>query len=173
MRCVNHSRTAAEGSFEWTKGETSAFRCASGCKAFRPWHVAGPMNPPSLKLVVLPEILAVSRLEASGPIPDWAKGEGFLSISRTRDELSVICEERFVPEGAHASKGWRAFKIVGPLDLDLVGILVSVAVPLAQSGVGILPIATYETDYVLVRDEQLAESVKALRFAGFDVVVES
>jgi hypothetical protein len=128
------------------------------------------MNPSFLKLVILPEVLAVSRLEANTPIPDWAIGESFLSISRTRDELSVICEERFVPEETHASRGWRAFKIVGPLDLDLVGILVSVAVPLAQSGIGILPIATYETDYVLVRDEQLVESVKALCFAGFDVV---
>ena len=128
------------------------------------------MNPPSLKLVILPQVLAVSRFEASAPIPGWAIGESFLSISRTQDELSVICEEQFVPEGTHASHGWRALKIVSPLDMDLVGILVSVAVPLAQSGVGILPIATYETDYVLVRDEQLAESIKALRFAGFDVV---
>ena len=62
------------------------------------------------------------------------------------------------------------FKIEGPLDLDLVGILVSVAVPLAQSNISILPIATYETDYVLVRDRQLVDAVKALRFAGFDVV---
>ena len=54
--------------------------------------------------------------------------------------------------------------------MDLVGILVSVAVPLAQSNIGILPIATYETDYVLVRDLQLVDAVKALRFAGFDVV---
>jgi hypothetical protein len=61
-------------------------------------------------------------------------------------------------------------KIEGPLDLDLVGILVSVAAPLAQSNIGVLPIATYETDYVLVRDRQLVDAVKALRFAGFDVV---
>jgi uncharacterized protein len=127
------------------------------------------MDRPSLKLIVLPEILAVSRHEASVPIPDWVKGESFMSISRTRDELSVICEERFLPESVHASRGWRAFKIVGPLDLDLVGILVSVAVPLAQSGISILPIGTYETDYVLVREEHLTESCKALRFAGFDV----
>ena len=124
------------------------------------------MNPPLLKLVILPERLAVCRLDAKAPIPDWAMGESFLSISRTRDELSVICEDRFVPGGTHASRGWRGFKIEGPLDLDLV----SVAVPLAQSNIGILPLATYETDYVLVRDRQLADAVKALRFAGFDVV---
>jgi uncharacterized protein len=128
------------------------------------------MNPPLLRLVVLPERLAVCRLDAKSPIPEWAAGESFLSISRTREELCIICEDLFVPEGTHASRGWRGFKIEGPLDLDLVGILVSVAVPLAQSNIGILPIATYETDYVLVRDRQLVDAIKALRFAGFDVV---
>jgi hypothetical protein len=70
------------------------------------------------------------------------------------------------------SRGWRGFKILGPLDLDLVGSLVSVAVPLAQSNIGILPIGTFETDYVLVRDRQLGDAVKALRFAGFEVAEE-
>ena len=128
------------------------------------------MNPPLLKLVILAERLAVCRLDANGPIPEWAAGECFLSISRTRDELSVICEEHFVPAGVQASRGWRGLKIVGPLDLDLVGSLVSVAVPLAQSNIGILPIGTFETDYILVRDRQLADAIKALRFAGFQVV---
>ena len=128
------------------------------------------MNPPLLKLIILAQRLAVCRLDVNAPIPEWAGGESFLSISRTRDELSVICEEHLVPAGIQASRGWRGFKIVGPLDLDLVGILVSVAVPLAQSNVGILPVGTYETDYVLVRDRQLKDAIKALRFAGFDVV---
>ncbi|MBV8224994.1 MAG: ACT domain-containing protein [Verrucomicrobia bacterium] len=128
------------------------------------------MNRPLLKLVILAERLAVCRLDAGAPIPDWAGGESFLSITRTRDELSVICEEHFVPSGVYASRGWRGFKIVGPLDLDLVGILVSVAVPLAQSNIGVLPVGTYDTDYVLVRDRQLNDAIKALRFAGFDVV---
>ena len=133
-------------------------------------HVAGPMNPPLLKLVILAERLAVCRLGANAPIPEWATGECFLSISRTRDELSVICEEHFVPAGVQASRGWRGLKIVGPLDVDLVGSLVSVAVPLAQSNIGILPVGTFETDYILVRERQLADAIKALRFAGFEVV---
>jgi uncharacterized protein len=131
------------------------------------------MNPPLLKLIILAERLAVCRLDPHAAIPEWATGESFLSINRTRDELSVICEEHFVPAGVQASRGWRGFKIVGPLELDLVGSLVSVAVPLAHSSIGILPIGTYETDYVLVRDRQLSDAVKALRFAGFDVVGEA
>jgi uncharacterized protein len=128
------------------------------------------MNPPLLKLVILAERLAVCRLDTHASIPEWATGEAFLSISRTRDELSVICEEHFVPAGVQASRGWRGLKIVGPLDLDLVGSLVSVTVPLAQSNIGILPIGTFETDYVLVRDRQLGDAVKALLFAGFEVI---
>jgi len=69
------------------------------------------MNPPLLKLVVLRERLAVCRLDAKAPIPEWATGEAFLSISRTPDELSVICEDRFVPDGTRASRGWQGFKI--------------------------------------------------------------
>ena len=99
------------------------------------------MNPPLLKLVILAERLAVCRLDTKAPIPEWAAGESFLSISRTRDELSVICEEHFVPAGVQASRGWRGFKIVGPLDLDLVGSLVSVAVPLAHSNIAFFPLA--------------------------------
>jgi uncharacterized protein len=130
------------------------------------------MNPPLLKLVILAERLAVCRLDAKAPIPEWASGESFLSISRTRDELSVICEDHFVPAGVQASRGWRGLKIVGPLDLDLVGSLVSVAVPLAHSNISIVPVGTFETDYVLVRDRQLGDAIKALRFAGFDIVNE-
>ncbi|MBV9391778.1 MAG: ACT domain-containing protein, partial [Verrucomicrobia bacterium] len=88
----------------------------------------------ALRVIVLPQLLAISRLEPSMPIPDWAVGDAFLSISRTRDELSVVCEDKFVPDGSPSSRGWRALKIEGPFDLDLVGVLVSVAVPLAQSG---------------------------------------
>ncbi len=130
------------------------------------------MSSPLLKLVILAERLAVCRLDAKAPIPEWASGESFLSISRTRDELSVICEDHFVPAGVQASRGWRGLKIVGPLDLDLVGSLVSVAVPLAHSNISIVPVGTFETDYVLVRDRQLGDAIKALRFAGFDIVNE-
>ncbi len=134
------------------------------------------MSPPFVKLVILPERLAVCRLDSHAPIPEWAAGETFLSIGRTRDELSVsFVKTDFVP-GGHARQSrlaWDWAKIEGPLDLDLVGSLVSVAVPLAQSNIGILPIGTFETDYVLVRDRQLGDAIKALRFAGFEVAEES
>src|SRR3981081_3331672 len=97
------------------------------------------MEPPRLKLSLLPDALAVCRLEQGQEIPIWATEGDFSSVSRIREELSVICASSSVPENVRASRGWRAIKIVGPLDLDLVGILVSVGGPLGHAGMGILP----------------------------------
>jgi hypothetical protein len=127
------------------------------------------MEPPRLKLSLLPDLLAVCRLEPGQEIPPWSTAGDFSSVSRIREELSVICASNSVPENVRASRGWRAIKIEGPLDLDLVGILVSVAVPLAHAGIGILPVGTFDTDYILVRDRQLGEALKALRATGFNV----
>jgi len=127
------------------------------------------MEPPRLKLLLLPDLLAVCRLERGQEIPAWATGGDFYSVSRIREELSIICASSAVPENVRASRGWRAIKIEGPLDLDLVGILVSVAVPLAHAGIGILPVGTFDTDYILVRDRQLGEALKALRATGFNI----
>jgi uncharacterized protein len=128
------------------------------------------MEAPRLQLSLLPDVLAVCRLEPSDPIPGWATRTGFFSVSRTMDQLSIVCANSEVGDEVRASKGWRAIKIEGPLDLDLVGILVSVAVPLAHAGIGILPIGTFDTDFVLVRDQQLTQAIKALRATGFHIV---
>jgi uncharacterized protein len=133
-------------------------------------NVVGPMEAPRFQLSLLPDVLAVCRLEPSNPIPEWATRTGFFSVSRTTDQLSIVCANSEVSDGVRASRGWRAIKIEGPLDLDLVGILVSVAVPLAHAGIGILPIGTFDTDYILVRDRQLPQAIKALRTTGFHIV---
>src|SRR5260221_2741903 len=124
------------------------------------------MEPPRLKLSLLPDLLAVCRLERGQEIPAWATGGDFYSVSRIREELSIICASSSVPENVRASRGWRAIKIEGPLDLDLVGILVSVAVPLAYAGVGILPVGTFNTHYILIHHCHLAAGVKALSGTG-------
>jgi hypothetical protein len=133
-------------------------------------NVVGPMEAPRFQLSLLPDVLAVCRLEPSNPIPEWATRTGFFSVSRTTDQLSIVCANSEVSDDVRASRGWRAIKIEGPLDLDLVGILVSVAVPLAHAGIGILPIGTFDTDYILVRDRQLPQAIKALRTTGFHIV---
>ena len=125
--------------------------------------------PSSLIIDLLAGPLSVCRLAAGAPIPAWATAAAFFTVTRTADELSLICATDRVPDGVTASGGWRALKIVGPFDLAEIGILLRVAAPLAAAGVSILPVATYDTDYVLVRAPQLAAAVAALRGDGHEL----
>ena len=123
----------------------------------------------SLRLCVLEEPLAVCRLERDSGVPDWTASGGFFSVTRTDDELSVVCPEERVPEGTVCERVWRALKVEGPLDFSLVGVLASLSAPLAEKGVGVLAIATYDTDYLLVKEEDLGLAADALRGRGHEV----
>lgn len=124
---------------------------------------------PSLTLTTLHERLAVCRLGPASGIPPWATAASLFSITRTEDELSIVCPEEFVPEEVGCEIGWRAFKLEGPFEFSLVGVLSSVAAPLAESGVGIFAVSTYDTDYVLVKDVHLELATAALRGWGHEV----
>src|SRR5689334_21245427 len=120
-----------------------------------------------MNLSLSKEHLAVCQLAAGAPIPAWASGKaGFGSITRTSEELSIVCAESLVPAGVKQVAGWRMFKVEGPLDFGLTGVLASIAAPLAQAGISIFSVATFNTDYVLVKDAKVAEAVKALQAAG-------
>jgi hypothetical protein len=109
--------------------------------------------------------MAICRLPPDAELPGWAAGE-FVSISRSRDELSVTCAEDEVPADVHADRGWRCLKVEGPLDLTLTGIAAALTKPLAEARVSVSVIATYDTDYLLVKNEKLAEATAALEAAG-------
>ncbi len=87
-------------------------------------------------------------------------------MTRTADELSLVCAESAVPDGIQCEPGWRIFKIEGSLDFALTGVLVAVAQPLAEAGVSIFTISTYETDYVIVKAPDVERAVRALEAAG-------
>ena len=112
--------------------------------------------------------LAVCRLDAGVGIPAWATGESFFSLTRTEDELSAVCQEE-VPDGITYEKGWQAWKLEGPFELSMVGILSSLAAPLASAGVSAFAVSTFDTDYVLVREWQLDLPIDALRERGHRV----
>lgn len=122
-----------------------------------------------LTLRVLEGRLAVCQLEAGVEIPGWATVESFFSVTRTEDELSIVCPEERVPEGVTHEQGWRALKLEGPFELSMVGVLSSVAAPLARAGASIFAVSTFDTDYVLVREEQVDSAVDALREHGHRV----
>ena len=123
----------------------------------------------TLSLTVLDESLAVCRLDAGAEIPSWATGTSFFSVTRTEDEISIVCPEENVPEGVSQEQGWRALKLEGPFELSMVGILASVVEPLAGAGVSIFAVSTFDTDYVLVREGNLDLAVDALREHGHEV----
>jgi uncharacterized protein len=123
----------------------------------------------SLKLKVIPGSFAVVQLPAEAEVPSWAYGPGFFTVTRTDEELSVLCLADRVPRQQAGERGWACLQLVGPFEFSLTGILLSVLEPLAQAGVGIFAISTFNTDYVLVKHHQLATAVDALRGAGHSV----
>ncbi len=129
-----------------------------------------PSARPHLPLELRPETLAICRLEAEAPVPSWAaRPSPFLTLSRTAEELSITTLQSIVPSGVHCERDYRAFRVRGPLPLNLVGILAAIADPLAAAGLSIFAISTYDTDYVLVKARELEVALKVLREAGHQI----
>jgi len=120
------------------------------------------------RLRILPERLAVCRLTAGDEIPLDDRG-AFYSVTRVGEVRSVVCRESVVPAGTRAEGPWRALEVEGPLDFALTGVLASLAQTLADAGISIFAISTFDTDYILVKAESLPRAVDALRRAGHDV----
>ena len=96
---------------------------------------AGVKAGHKLPLVPVEGAYAVSRLDAHAPLPGWVAGGPFVSITRTADELSVVCREEAIPEGVRCERGWRCLRVAGTLAFSLVGVLASLVGPLADAGV--------------------------------------
>lgn len=122
-----------------------------------------------MKLLLSPHLFAISRFAAHSEVPGWSLKGSFSSINKTGDELSIVCEEKNIPLGVTAERGWRLFKVQGPLDFNLTGVLVSIATPLAQSKISIFAISTFETDYILVKSEDLESAIASLKKAKFSI----
>jgi hypothetical protein len=125
---------------------------------------------PTLTLKSLAGSFAVCRLPPEAPDPAWASG-ALVSVTRTAGEVSVVCEGGCVPEGVTRQGGFRCLAVAGPLDFAMTGVMAGIAGPLADAGVSLVPLGTYDTDYLLVRGEDLERAVVALRRAGHQVVV--
>jgi uncharacterized protein len=124
---------------------------------------------PSLRLVVIQGVYAICRLGADEALPPWATCGGFSSVTRTPDELSIVCDAHAVPSGVRLENGWRAMAVQGPIDFALTGILAALAEPLAAAGISLFAVSTFDTDYILVRDRDLERALLALRDAGHHV----
>ena len=122
-----------------------------------------------VSLCILSERLAVCRLSPDAPLPKPPSEAGFWSATRTADELTVVLPEETVSVGWKVEMGWRCFKVLGPLDFGLTGILAALATSLSKAGVPIFAISTYDTDYILVKEENFRKAKQALIASGHTV----
>ena len=121
-----------------------------------------------LSLERLPGTLAICRLAAGDPIPAWARGT-FTSITRTADELSIVCEAAAVPENVRSDAGWRGLRVSGSIAFETTGVAAALVAPLAAASISVFLVATFDTDYLLLKAERFDTALSILRAAGHEV----
>ncbi len=149
----------------------------TGDGTLRPCYDTGAKNRCSregvltmtLTLNYFPEMFAVCRMASSEAIPTWATQGSFFNICRSRDELSLVCEQSRVPEGTRFESDWRLFQVLGPLPFELTGILAALTAPLAASSISIFAISTFDTDYLLVKARDFDAACASLGSAGISI----
>jgi uncharacterized protein len=123
-----------------------------------------------MNLAVLDTVLAVCRLEARDGLPPWFGLAPPLSAAVVRGgELTIVAPQDSVPDGVVAERGWRALEVAGPLDLTMTGVMGALSGVLAEAGIALFAVSSYDTDVLLVRADALDRAVSALRAAGHDV----
>jgi hypothetical protein len=123
-----------------------------------------------LRLRKIPQEFAVCRLAPDAPLPSWATSGDIWSVTRTPTELSVVCSQNSLPKNLAAERNWVALQVIGPISFGMVGILSSLTLPLADAGVSIFVLSTYETDFILVRNESFEIACRVLTQAGHEIV---
>ena len=132
-------------------------------------HVEISMANTTLHLSILPNRFAICKLDRAETLPNWGMETWFYSMTCTHDTLSIVCPEDSVPAGTMCEKGWKAIRFEGVFEFELVGILNSVTVPLAEAQISIFALSTYDTDYVLVKESQLNMVMQVLSDCGHTI----
>jgi hypothetical protein len=114
-------------------------------------------------------LYAIVRLAPDASVPEWATRGEFTSISRSRDELSIVCPVENLPADVSSSHRWICLKLEGPFPFSQTGVLLSFIEPLSSKRIPIFAIATYDTDYVLIQEEFAGKAFDALRDAGHEL----
>jgi GNAT superfamily N-acetyltransferase len=125
--------------------------------------------PHRLRVVPLEGTFAVCRLAPDTPLPAWAAGGAFVSVTRTDEELSVVCRQEAIPDGVRCDLGWRCLRVAGTLDFAVVGVLASLLEPLVAAGVSTFVVSTFDTDYLLVKEQDFHRAAATLCRAGHRV----
>jgi len=125
---------------------------------------------PGLRFRRLPNLYAVVRLASQAAVPDWAMNGDFTSITRTAEELSLVCPAANVPPGKPSLPRWMCLQLEGPFPFSQTGVLLSFIQPLSNRGIPIFVVSTYDTDYVLAPEQHKGMVLDCLRQAGHELV---
>lgn len=128
------------------------------------------MKPHQLRFRQLPGTYAIVRLTPDAPVPDWATKGHFTSITRTTDEVSIVCATENLPSDVRSSHRWICLKLKGPFRFSLTGVLLSFIEPLSYGAIPIFAISTYDTDYVLVQEQDSERALDVLLHAGHELL---
>ncbi len=126
-----------------------------------------------LKLQILSQQFSIHRLAPESRVPDQVYTSNFYSITKTADELSIVCDASLQLAAERTVSGWSCFRVVGLLDFSLTGIMAGLSTSLAEMGISLFAISTYDTDYILVKTDQLEGAITALQMAGHTIVESS
>ncbi|HZZ15483.1 MAG TPA: ACT domain-containing protein [Candidatus Sulfotelmatobacter sp.] len=124
----------------------------------------------ALKFSQLPGLYVIIRQDFNSPVPGWAMKDEFVSITRTADELSIVCPADHIPKEFSTVPRWICLKIEGPFAFTQTGVLLSFIEPLSSNAVPIFAISTYDTDYVLIPQEHIDPALMLLREAGHELI---
>lgn len=129
------------------------------------------MKPKNLTIKVLPEKLAVARLDpAQRTMPYWAVGHSLTAGLFTSEETTIICSESEVPKEISHEPGWIALRVEGVLDFGLIGVLSELSTVMANAGISIFALSTFSTDYILIKEHKRSKAIQALKDAGYTVL---
>ncbi|MBU3174868.1 ACT domain-containing protein [Clostridium estertheticum] len=128
------------------------------------------MSEKILTMKLLNEKFAVCRLNKNESMPEWVKNSSFYSITKTSDELSIVCSQDSIPSNIKCEKDWRILKVEGPLDFSLIGIISSISTILALKRISIFAVSTYDTDYILVKNKDIDNTILALSNEKYEII---
>ena len=128
------------------------------------------MKQRQLQLSLLKDKYGICTLPNTAPIPDWALTQSLASITRTEKELTIVCRLEILPSQYQSDLNWRCFKIDGSFDLNQIGVISSISSPLADAGISIYVISTYDTDYFLIKEQNLEKTISVLSNSGHAII---
>ena len=123
-----------------------------------------------LILKLLKDKYSVCRLNKYDEIPKWIFNEEFFSITKTEDELSIVCLQDKIKDNVLCERNWKVLKIEGPLDFSLIGILSKISTLMANNKISIFAISTYDTDYILIKEKSIDKAIEVLINNNYNVI---